>query len=244
MESSKESKLSIIIPVFNEEECVDSLLAELKGTLTKYKILYEIVIVNDDSTDSTLLKVKKHVDQDSKIFLINNPERRGLGRCLRFGFENSIGDIIVVVMGDHADNINDIPAMLNKIIHDGFDFVCASRYMKDGEAQQNNFLKGRISKLLGRITNFILKVPTLDSTNAYKMFRRELLNNIGPLKSKYYTLGFELVIKSYFKGFKITEIPTIWKERISGNSHFKCLREGMEYLQWFLIFMLKYKNKK
>ena len=245
MELSKEHKLSIIVPVFNEGVNIDNVLAELEVVLNKSKISYEIVVVNDNSTDSTFEIVERYyVEKGSKVFLVNNLQKRGLGRCLKIGFDNSIGDIIVVVMGDHADNVNDISVMFNKIVFDGFDFVCASRYMKGGKAQQNNRIKGMFSKLLGRLTNFILKVPTLDSTNTYKMFRRELLNNIGPIKSKHYTLGFELVIKSYLNGFKIIEIPTIWKERSVGNSNFKCSREGMEYLYWFFIFIFKLKNKK
>ncbi len=243
MGHKKEHKLSIIIPVFNEEESIDDVLTELSVVLSQYEIFYEIVVVNDNSTDSTPVIVNNHIHQNSNIFLVDNQSGLGLGRCLKTGFDNSIGDIIVVIMGDHADDIKDIPVMFNKITQEGFDFVCASRYMKGGESEQNNFLKGMFSQSLGRMMNFVLKVPTLDSTNAYKMFRCEVLKNIEPLKSKYYTLGFELVIKAYFKGFKITEIPTIWNERVLGNSHFKYLREGMEYLKWGLLFMSNYKIK-
>jgi len=69
------------------------------------------------------------------------------------------------------------------------------------------------------------------------MFRRNVLEEIGPLASNRYTLCFELLLKAYKKGFKIVEIPTLWRDRENGKSHFQFLRDGIQYLRW-LVFAL------
>ncbi len=81
MGHKKEHKLSIIIPVFNEEESIDDVLTELSVVLSQYEIFYEIVVVNDNSTDSTPVIVNNHIHQNSNIFLVDNQSGLGLGRC-------------------------------------------------------------------------------------------------------------------------------------------------------------------
>ena len=227
--------LSIVIPVFNEEESIGKLLADLKKC--PIPIEYEIIIVDDNSEDCTRDIVLHECGQDKKILLISRKGKHGLGRSLKEGFKAAKGDIIVTLMGDLSDNVEDLPLMLGKICCEGYDFVCASRYAEGGQAKHNNILKGLLSKLLGKIMHFLTKIPTVDSTNAYKMFRKDVLKNAGIIKSNYYSFGFELLLKTHKKGFKITEIPTIWHDRQEGKSHFRFLQNGFQYLRW-LIFAL------
>ena len=227
--------LSIIIPVFNEEKPIGGLLSNLKGVLNAYKVDYEIIVVNDSSTDRTREVIISEVENNGGIILVDNKGKRGLGRCLKKGFEYVKGDIITILMGDLSDDSNDIPQMLNKIVMEGYDFVCASRYMRGGWVKQGNILKGFFSRSLCRFMHVFLKFPTMDATNAFKMFRDKVLKRISPIKSNRYTLGFELLIKAYNKGFKITEIPTAWQGRTEGQSHFKFLRDGFDYFMWFIF---------
>jgi glycosyltransferase involved in cell wall biosynthesis len=225
--------LSIIIPVFNEEETIGKLLADLKKI--HIPIEYEIIIVDDNSDDRTREIVLSECKQDKKTVLISRNGGHGLGKSIKEGLEAAKGDIIVTLMGDLSDNVNDLPLMLSKICREGYDFVCASRYTKGSHAQHSNILKGILSEFLGRITHLFIKIPTVDSTNAYKMFRKDVLKSVGVIASNRYTLGFELLLKAYKKGFKITEIPTIWYDRQEGKSHFMFLRDGFEYLRWFIF---------
>ncbi len=227
--------LSIVIPVFNEEEFIGKLLVALKKCYIP--IEYEIIIVDDNSEDCTRDIVLYECKQDRKILLISRKGSHGLGKSLKEGFKISKGDIIVTLMGDLSDNVNDIQIMLRKICCEGYDFVCASRYTKGSHTKHSNILKGFLSKFLGKIIHLFIKIPTVDSTNAYKMFRKDILKSVGVLESNHYTLGFELLLKAYKKGFEITEIPTIWYDRQEGKSHFMFLRDGFQYLRW-LIFAL------
>jgi glycosyltransferase involved in cell wall biosynthesis len=225
--------LSIVVPVFNEEDTIGKLLIDLKKC--PIPIEYEIIIVDDNSADCTREIVLHECVQDKKILLISRKGRHGLGRSLKEGFKAAKGDIIVTLMGDLSDDVKDLPLMLRKICCEGYDFVCASRYTEGGQAKHNNILKGFLSKFLGKIMHFLTKIPTADSTNAYKMFRKDVLKNVGIIESNYYSFGFELLLKAHKKRFKITEIPTIWQDRQKGKSHFMFLRDGFQYLSW-LIF--------
>lgn len=144
-----------------------------------------------------------------KILLVSHKGRHGLGRSLKKGFEIAKGDIIVIVMGDLSDNVNDIPIMLRKICCEGYDFVCASRYTKGIHTKHNNILKDFFSKLLDKIMHLLIKILTVDSANAYKMFRKDVLKSVEIIESNHYTLGFELLLKAHKKKFKITELPIL-----------------------------------
>jgi len=223
--------LSIIIPVLNEEKSIGRLLSDLKKC--PISIEYEIIAVDDNSNDSTKDIILNEREKNKRIRLISSRGAHGLGKALKKGFKASSGAIIAMLTGDLSDNANDIPVMLKKICDDGYDFVCASRYSRGSLCKQSNIIKGFFSKYLGRAIHIFAGVPTLDSTNAYKMFKRRVLDDIGSLESERYTLGLELLLKSHKKGFKITEIPTTWHDREEGESHFKFLRDGFQYLKWF-----------
>ncbi len=229
--------LSIIIPVLNEEKSIGKLLDDLKKCYIA--IPYEIIVVDNGSEDSTRNVVLSEQEREGRLRLVSFNDCRGLGRSLKKGFESSRGDIIVMVMGDLSDNVKDIPLMLEKILQDKYDFVCASRYCQGGIAKHSNIFKGFCSRIFGKILHFFIKIPTLDPCNAYKMFKVEILKNVYPLESNYYTLGLELLLKSYQKGFKIIEIPTQWLDRENGKTHFVFLYHGFEYLKWLIstLFM-------
>lgn len=225
--------LSIVISVLNEEKSIAKVLSDLKQC--RIPVEHEIVVIDDRSNDSTRDIVLNELEKNKKIRLISSDDKHGLGRALKRGFETSKGDIIVVLTGDLSDDTNDVPIMLKKICDEKYDIICASRYAKGGIGKQVNLIKGFFSKSLNRIIHVLTKIPTLDSTNSYKMFRKKVLKDIGLLESNYYTLGLELLLKAHKKRFKITEIPTIWRDRKDGKSHFMFLRDGFQYFKWFMF---------
>lgn len=225
--------LSIVISVLNEEKSIAELLSDLKKC--RIPIEHEIIVIDDCSNDSTRDIVLNELEKNKKIRLISSDDKHGLGKALKRGFEATKGDIIVMLAGDLSDDTNDISIMLKEICDKGYDIVCASRYTKGGIGKQANIIKGFFSKSLNRIIYVLTKIPTSDSTNAYKMFRKKLLKDIGPLESNYYTLGLELLLKAHKKRFKITEIPTIWRDRKYGKSHFMFLRDGFQYFRWLMF---------
>jgi len=225
--------LNIIVPAYNEEDNIDSTIKELVSIQPEIAINYKIIVINDNSHDNTQHIVEKVIQDHTNVVLINRKGNHGLGRCISRGFEEVIDGYVCVVMADLADDIADIPIMLSKL-EQGADLVSASRYLKGGKAGHHNKLKGALSRLLGFALKICTGMPTCDATNAFKMYRSSLINEIGYLKSDNYTSGLEVLVKAYCNDSKIEEIPTKWNDRNFGSSSFKIIRVAPEYIYWFL----------
>lgn len=225
--------LNIIVPAFNEELNILETIKTIKEIQTRVNLPHKLIVVNDNSTDRTREIVKKLQDKYDNLVLINRRGNHGLGRCLNRAYEEVEGGVIVAVMADLADDVNDIPKMIEKI-KEGYDLVSASRYIPNGSGEHEDRLKHFLSRFLGKMLQIMIGLPTNDATNAYKLYRASILDKIGFLRSDNYTTGLELTVKAYLNGFKIAEVPTVWNDRAKGKSHFKISRGASEYIRWFL----------
>ena len=226
--------LNVIIPAYNEEQNIEAAIRAVESISTSLinKEL-RLIVVNDASTDKTREIVEKLFKEFSNISLINRTGERGLGHAIKSGFQEIKEGYAVIVMADLADDVKDIPKMA-ELIDQGNDFICGSRYMKGGYASHHIRVKGGLSKLMGFCFKIFTGIPTWDSTNAFKMYRSEIIKKIGTLKSGNYTTGLEILIKVYVNQYKVVEIPTVWQDRNHGVSHFKILKVAPEYIYWFL----------
>ncbi len=224
--------LNIIVPAYNEELNITETIATIHAIQEQVKLPHKLIVVNDNSTDRTREVVQELLGKYDNLVLINRRGNHGLGRCLNRAYEEVDGGVIVAVMADLADDVKDIPRLLDKI-KEGHDLVSASRYVPGGSGEHEDRFKHFLSRLLGRALQVLVGLPTNDATNAYKMYRAEILDRIGILKSDNYTTGLELTVKANLKGFKIAEIPTVWRDRTEGKSHFKVLKVAPEYIRWF-----------
>lgn len=225
--------LNIIVPAFNEELNITETIRTIHEIQTRVNLPHKLIVVNDNSTDRTREIVKKLQDKYDNLVLINRRGNHGLGRCLNRAYEEVEGGVIVAVMADLADDVSDIPRMLEKI-KEGYDLVSASRYIPSGSGEHEDRFKHFLSRLLGKALQVMIGLPTNDATNAYKMYRALILDTIGILRSDNYTTGLELTVKAHLKGFKIAEVPTVWKDRAEGTSSFKIFKVAPEYIRWFL----------
>ncbi|MGB2706259.1 MAG: glycosyltransferase family 2 protein, partial [Candidatus Omnitrophota bacterium] len=125
-------KISVIVPMYNEKENAPVILQALVNSVRAWPDEYEIIAVDDNSTDSTSRILKDYSNRYGGISVVaRKSEKRGMGRALVDGMKQAKGDIIVWVMGDLSDNLEKIPEMVKKI-KDGYDIVFGSRYMKGG----------------------------------------------------------------------------------------------------------------
>jgi glycosyltransferase involved in cell wall biosynthesis len=220
---------SIIIPVYNEEENIKYLLDNLKKEL---KGNYEVIVIDDFSVDNTCAVVKEMLNVFPNLRFVRNQYEKGFANALRTGFVMARNEIVIPVMADLCDEIKIIPQMHNKIL-EGFDIVCGSRYIKGGERKKGPFLKSITSRYFNKIVHLITKIPNTDVTNPFKAYRKVILDKIKT-KSKGFEISLELVLRAYFAGYKITELPTIWQERILGESKFYFIKNSIGYLKGFL----------
>jgi len=227
-------KLSIVIPAHNEEESISAVINEVESTVD---MAHELIVVNDHSTDKTPLIVSELSHKYSSVRLVNNPNEKGFANAIRYGLSEVRNELVVPVMGDLCDDLNTLGAMRAKI-NEGYDVVCGSRYIKGGLRLGGFKVKGMLSAFAGWSLYYLLGIPTHDIANAFKMYRREVINSINT-QAKGFEISMELPLKAYYAGFKITEVPTVWRERKKGKSNFKIFKLLPNYLKFYFWAILK-----
>ena len=205
-------ELTIIIPACNEELSLGQTVDRLEESV---KLDYEIVIVNDHSTDRTKEAALALADRYKNIRVVDNPERASFVNALLCGIRNCQSPYFVPVMADLCDDPVTINAMQAKI-RQGYDIVVGSRYISGGERIGGSVWKAFFSNFVGNTLNFLIGIPTRDVPNAFKMYRRGIMEGIE-IKSRGFEVSAEIPLKAYFRGARITEVPTVWKERESGK---------------------------
>lgn len=227
--------ISIIVPVLNEGPNISAFLYSLESAV---KNEHEVIIVYDFDNDDTITVIKKLKNKIPNVKLVKNAWGGGLINAVKTGFMESLGEFIVVMPADLADD----PETINKMYQlakRGFDIVCATRYSKGGKQVGGRFIKTILSKVAGLTTPILLGIPTSDLTNGYKMYRRQVLKRIKIQSQGGWEFAMEILIKAYLLGYKITETPSIWKERSFGKSKFKLFKWLPRYIYWYLWGIVK-----
>lgn len=197
-------KLSVIIPTYNEDKTVSKVIEKVKKTKIN-NIEKEIIIVDDFSTDNTKSILKKLGDKSLKIFYHN--KNIGKGAAIRTGLENSTGDIILIQDADLEYNPDEYKNLLKPIIEDKAKVVYGSRLEAIRKNIKNMYKLHYIGNLfLTLMTNLLYKAKITDMETGYKVFRREVIENMS-LKAKRFEFEPEITAKILKKGYKITEVP-------------------------------------
>jgi len=230
-------KLSIIIPVYNEADNIEKLIRKINKQVTSS---HQLIFVYDFDEDNTVPVVKKLQQKQKNIRLIKNNvcDGRGVVNAIKTGFNATKSGAIVVMMADLADDPKSIEPMFKKI-QQGYDVVCGSRYSKGGKKIGGPIIKSWLSKLSGLLTPLLLGIPTKDVTNAFKMYRKKVLDSIKIESQGGFEIAMEIVIKAQAKGFKIAEVPTTWQDRTAGESRFQLLAWLPGYIYWYVWGMVK-----
>jgi dolichol-phosphate mannosyltransferase len=205
--------LTIVIPAHNEEGVIEERVRTIIEQVTVPD--YEILICNDHSIDNTLEIAKQLAKKRHQVRDLSNTDQRGFGNVMRFGFRHAKGRFVVPMMADLCDDPKTVNRMFLKAMQ-GYDVIVGSRYIKGGGKRniQNRF-KSFCSWGIGQFGYYIHGIKIHDTTNAFKMVRREALKTIK-LTSNNFDISLELTMKLHKKGFKITEVPTVWVDRSDG----------------------------
>jgi len=199
--------ISIIIPFYNESGSLPVLTGQLIDVMTKIKKEYEIILVDDGSTDA---EHQKSQDPNSKIQIMHHKKRLGKGRALKTGLENSKGDIIVFMDADLQDDPKDIRHFLKKI-NEGYDFVNGIRANR-----QESVIVKTYSKIASWFLRTFLHSPFTDINCGFKAFKKEVLNDFS-----FYGNNFRFFpLAAYLNGNKVSEIAVINNKRKFGKTKF------------------------
>ncbi|MBE7415149.1 MAG: glycosyltransferase family 2 protein [Deltaproteobacteria bacterium] len=229
----RQGGISIVIPVYNEGGNIRAALAEIKA---KVRTPHNVLIVYDFEEDNTLPVVREMAARGevAGLALVRNKYGRGVLNAIKTGFESADREAVLVVMADLSDDLAVVDGMYAKL-KAGYGVVCGSRYMKGGRQIGGPFLKKALSRTAGLTLHLIAGIPTHDATNSFKMYSKELLDNIEIESTGGFELGMELVIKAHFKGYGVTEVPSTWKDRVEGESRFMLMKWLPRYLHWYFF---------
>ena len=220
-------KLSIIMPIRNEKENIVQTLNILKDELKQ--IDYELVIINDFSTDNSLELVESQKKNHPQVSLFNN-ETKGLGGAIVLGIKKSRGDLICIMMSDLSDNINDLQKYYKLIQDENVDAIFGSRFISGSKI--NGYPKKKL--ILNRIFNLFTKLIFFsdynDFTNAFKIYKKKAILETFPLVSESYNIFLEIPLKIISRKLKYKIIPISWEDRKSGKSKFIIKELGSKYL--------------
>jgi dolichol-phosphate mannosyltransferase len=221
-------KLSVVIPAHNEEGSIASTVHGLVEALRGEGIDYEILVVDDSSTDRMREVVEGLAAVEPSVRYLRSHYPRGFGFTVRAGLDRFTGDAVAIVMADGSDDPVDL-VRYHRLLEEGYDCAFGSRFVRGARVYDYP----RFKLFLNRVANFGVRVLFRhgynDTTNAFKAYRREVIDTVQPLLSNHFNLTVELPLKAIVRGHSYVVVPISWRNRTSGTSKLKIQEMGSRY---------------
>jgi dolichol-phosphate mannosyltransferase len=232
-------KLSVLIPAHNEHVSIGPMVQALRAELRAQAIPYEILVVDDASEDGTADAVRVAGDDDPDVRCIRSPRPPGFGHTVRAGLEAYTGDAVAIVMSDMSDSPEDVVSYY-RVLEEGFDCAFGSRFMRGGRVNEYPKVKLVINRLANLAIRVLFRHGYNDTTNAFKAYRREVIDHIQPLLSNHFNLTVEMPLKAIVRGHSYAIPPISWTNRAHGVSKLKLQEMGSRYLFIVLYVFLEH----
>jgi dolichol-phosphate mannosyltransferase len=232
-------KLSVVIPAYNEEETVVETVEGIVGALSEAAIEHEVIVVDDSSTDGTVAVVEGISARHPQVRCLPSPFSNGFGFAVRAGLDAFEGDTVAIVMADGSDSPKDLVAY-QRLLEEGNECAFGSRFMRGGKVVDYP----RSKLLMNRIVNWGIRLLFRhgynDTTNAFKAYRREVIENLRPFLSNHFNLTVELPLKAVVRGYSYAIVPISWTNRKAGVSKLALNEMGSRYLFIVLYVFLEH----
>jgi len=221
--------LSIVIPARDEEGCIASTVEHLHLELKLHGVPHEIVVVDDGSKDRTWAILQEVRERVPALAPVQNKAPNGFGRAITCGLDVAKGDALVIMMADESDDCRDVVRYWNKL-NEGYDCVFGSRFMKGGGVIDYPSIKLFVNRLANAFVRILFNHGLNDTTNAFKAYRKTVIDGIRPILSPHFNITVELPLKAIVRGFSFTVIPITWRNRRTGEAKLKIKEMGSRYL--------------
>lgn len=230
--------LTVLIPAHNEGASIVPTVRAIEGTLQGAGIAHEILVSLDHCTDDTESILDGLKAQVPSLRTSVNPGPGGYGFAVRHGLDVYAGDAVVVVMADASDDPRDIVTYFRKL-EEGFDCAFGSRFVQGAAVRNYPWTKLLLNRLANWVVRMLFREKYNDFTNAFKMFRREVIEGCRPFLSNHFNLTIELPLKAIVRGYSWTVVPTNWYGREAGESKFLIKEMGSRYVYIILYALIE-----
>ena len=221
-------EISIVIPAYNEAENLPFLCDEIKDVLKNITKNYEIIIVNDGSTDKTKEVIENLTAKDIHISGIHFRTNFGKASALSAGFKKAVGETIFTMDADLQDDPQEIPNFLDKI-DEGFDLVSGWK-----QNRKDSFVKNSSSKFFNFVTSLLSKIKLHDFNCGFKAYKGEVAKGLD----LYGQMHRYIPVMAGNEGYKITEIPVHHRKRKFGKSKYGPIRFLNGFLDLLTVMVL------
>ena len=220
--------LSVIIPARNEADCIAATVKHLHLELELNKIAHEILVIDDGSEDQTWPILQEIASNNPVIRPLSNEGPYGFGRAVIKGINSSRGDAVVIMMADESDDCRGVTRYW-QVLNEGWECVFGSRFIKGGGVIDYPWLKLRMNRLANFFIRVLFGISLNDTTNAFKAYRKSVLEGCRPFLSQHFNLTVELPLKAIVRGYSWTVVPITWRNRRTGTPKLKIKEMGSRY---------------
>lgn len=227
-------KLSVVIPAYNEAESLPETVRTISTALHDENINHEIVVINDNSKDNSIEVLSSLINEISTLTYYTNQGPNGFGYAVRYGLERFTGDCVAVMMADLSDSPADLVRFYKTMLEKKVDCVFGSRWIKGGKVIDYPKTKKIVNRIANKIIQFTMRISYNDTTNAFKLYKKETIEGIKPFLSPHFNLTIELPLKAIIRGYSYAVEPNSWSNRKYGESKLKIREMGSRY---FFILM-------
>ena len=232
-------KLSVVIPARNEARVIESTLEAVLAQLASEGMDYEVLVIDDGSTDGTGESVARVAGRDGRVRCVRNDGAHGFGHAVRRGLDLFTGDAVVIVMADGSDDPRDMLRYFD-LLDEGYDCAFGSRFIRGGQVRAYPRVKLAMNRVVNLGIRALFRHGYDDTTNAFKAYRREVIDNAQPLLSQHFNLTVELPLKAVVRGHSYGIVPISWTNRTAGVSKLGLREMGSRYLYIVLLVFLEH----
>jgi dolichol-phosphate mannosyltransferase len=230
--------LSVVIPAHDEADSIAATLRATSAALDAAGIDYELLVIDDHSSDGTSAVVASVAETNPRVRCHRNRADRGFGFAVRAGLDAFEGDAVAVMMADGSDDPADL-VTYHRLLEEGYECAFGSRFVSGSRVVGYP----RVKLIVNRVANWVIRILFRhgynDTTNAFKAYRREVIETVQPLLSNHFNLTVELPLKAIVRGHSFGVVPITWRNRRAGASKLSIQEMGSRYLFIVLYVFLE-----
>lgn len=223
------SLFSVVIPARNEEESLPETLGDIYSVFSENNVPHEIVVVDDGSTDKTWAVLNRLREEIPTLRPLQNNGLHGFGRAIIHGLNHMSGDAVVIMMADASDDPKDAVTYWKILNEEDYECAFGSRFIKGGKVEGYPRFKLVVNRLANFLVRMFLRIPLNDTTNAFKAYRKTVIEGCRPLLAPHFNLTVELPLKAIVRGYTWKVTPIAWRGRKHGVAKLKLKEMGSRY---------------